>query len=565
MNSFKSLWKSLILIISSTYLFAGPEIVRFTTIELSDQWGGGLYWIGGDGTIFGGGYYYSAGFRWTFENGEENIGGMYIRDMDNNGVVVGETMFPMLLDGVLTDVEAAAYYDDVTEEWEMIGPILGTAATHSSMYQGAWAIAADTMVVAGMYWHDNATTTAFVWSSEDSLGQLLMDYGDDLNSRPNDISADGRVIVGWASIWDGSYYSDRTAQVWTYNDATGNYDLLFIGDLVNDPYHDGEAHAVSPDGRIVTGWSGGAMFIWTATDGMQNAGYAPGHDPAVAGVVPMAINDHGTSVGFAQAHMVEWSREAVIYTPESGIVFLEDSLITLGFEDQLEDWMLLQANDISDDGLIIVGTCVGTLGILQPFILEFLPPDTPQNLQLSYQSDGTNESIELAWDAIANNEYGYALERRATENGVTSDWQLIANPDSSVNSYIDGTIYSGGIDWEYRLRAENPVGVSDWATAQIYLSTENELVMPVSFGITTIFPNPFNPTTRIRFELPEAMPVEMALYSVIGTQVAVIYEGQLVAGAHEHTLDLSGYSTGTYFVKLQGAGFEDVQKITLVK
>ena len=558
---------SLVILVSSALWADDPEIVRFTTVtDHGDPYGGSMIWVSSDGSLGGGAYYFGGGFTWDATDGIQHAGGGYVRGMDNDGILVGETPFPMLMGDSLVDVFAACYFDG--EEWIMMGPIQGTQPFDDSMYQGAWSIAADTMIVAGMYWHDNYSTTAFIWTPEDPDGELLPDNGLDLNSRPNAMNSDGSVIVGWATI-EEEYYTDRAAHAWILNELTGEYELVFLGTLVpGGQYFEGEAFGVSPSGNYICGWSPSAMFIWTEETGMQNIGYAPGHDPGAAGAIPLDITDSGTAVGFAQAQTWVWNREAFIYTPESGIIFLKDSLENLGVEDLVEDWTFLQANSISDDGLTVVGNCVGLSGIMTPYILEFIPPSAPTDLVSDIFNDDLGPRIELSWtDDPLNNEFSYHLQRRVTMDDSTSAWTTLAHPDSADNMYIDTEVYfANGIEWEYRLRAENPVGESEWLEIMTASSSDNIASgLPTEFSITGAYPNPFNPSTTINYEIPEQMNTQIVLYSLTGAQLAVLSDKMEEPGVHNLQLDMSSYSSGVYLVRIISGDKMDVQTLTLIK
>ncbi|MBC8193253.1 MAG: T9SS type A sorting domain-containing protein [Candidatus Marinimicrobia bacterium] len=563
--------KTLVLLLTMSSLLQAndPEIVTFTTVDgLIDGYGGSLFHPNADGSMVAGRYYWGGGFIWTEDEGVEHIGGYSIRGMDRNGYVAGEMAFPMMMGDTITDVEAACYWDG--EDWVMIGPIQGTQPFDILHYQGAWAIAADTMIIAGMYWHEeNYRTTAFIWTPEDPDGEFLEDYGLDQSSRPNDISADGSVIAGFASQGDpGVNFVSRSAHAWIRDDATGEYEFTFLGAYNPDVSAEGEAYCVSPNGEYISGWSWGAMFIWTEEDGFQIIGYHPDHDPSTAKVTTMDINDQQTAVGFAAAVAWEAGREATIYTLESGIVFLKDSLESLGLEDEIEDWYFYQANGISDDGQVVVGSAIGPSGFLTPFIVKFIPPTAPYNLSSQVLNDEDGERIELFWDdEPTNNEYTYHLQRRMTNADSTSNWSTLAYPDSSQSEYVDTDIYlANGVEWEYRLRAENPVGESEWVEIMTASSTEDIASgLPTELRISSAFPNPFNPTTTIQYGIPEQMQTKIALYSITGTELAVLHAGQHSPGNHNLQLDMSGYSSGLYLVQIINGDKMDVQKITLIK
>jgi len=79
------------------------------------------------------------------------------------------------------------------------------------------------------------------------------------------------------------------------------------------------------------------------------------------------------------------------------------------------------------------------------------------------------------------------------------------------------------------------------------------------------YPNPFNPTTTIAFYLPDAVPVKLSVFNVVGQPVAVLTEGTLSPGDHEFEWDASGLPSGMYIYQLEVGNKILTQKMTLVK
>jgi hypothetical protein len=93
----------------------------------------------------------------------------------------------------------------------------------------------------------------------------------------------------------------------------------------------------------------------------------------------------------------------------------------------------------------------------------------------------------------------------------------------------------------------------------------NETQIPTEFGITSIYPNPFNATTIITFALPVATPVSLALYDLSGRQVRTLVEGNRLAGVHRTTLNASELPSGLYFVRLETSDRVFTQKVMLIR
>ncbi len=89
--------------------------------------------------------------------------------------------------------------------------------------------------------------------------------------------------------------------------------------------------------------------------------------------------------------------------------------------------------------------------------------------------------------------------------------------------------------------------------------------IPVEFTIESIYPSPFNSSTRIRFGIDQSDQTQMTLYDVMGRQVAVLYNGVPEVGWHTVTLDGSMLSSGIYWVKLQSGNRTKIAKTTMIK
>lgn len=89
--------------------------------------------------------------------------------------------------------------------------------------------------------------------------------------------------------------------------------------------------------------------------------------------------------------------------------------------------------------------------------------------------------------------------------------------------------------------------------------------VPANYNLQQNFPNPFNPTTNIRFDLPRETRVNLVVYDVQGRQVAELINGQLNAGSYNFDWDASAFPSGVYFYSLTADNFRAVKKMALVK
>jgi len=88
---------------------------------------------------------------------------------------------------------------------------------------------------------------------------------------------------------------------------------------------------------------------------------------------------------------------------------------------------------------------------------------------------------------------------------------------------------------------------------------------PSTYSLEDAYPNPFNPTTTIRYAIPEAAKITLTIYDIQGRQVAELVNGFRQAGSHEVTFDASQLASGVYLYRLSTPGFTAISKMTLLK
>ena len=110
-----------------------------------------------------------------------------------------------------------------------------------------------------------------------------------------------------------------------------------------------------------------------------------------------------------------------------------------------------------------------------------------------------------------------------------------------------------------------------WATvdaeppAPTAIETIASDAVPTQFVLDQNYPNPFNPATRIRYALPTSEPVRLAIYDVLGREVAVLVDRQQAAGLYEVTFEADGLPSGLYFYRLQAGRFSSIRQMSLIK
>jgi glycosidase len=98
----------------------------------------------------------------------------------------------------------------------------------------------------------------------------------------------------------------------------------------------------------------------------------------------------------------------------------------------------------------------------------------------------------------------------------------------------------------------------------VYTGNES-VVLPGRVSLEPNYPNPFNPRTRIVFDLPSGMPVRLAVFDILGRRVALLSDGVMTAGRHEVDFDASGLPSGTYLYRLEAGGQAVTRAMALIR
>jgi hypothetical protein len=106
---------------------------------------------------------------------------------------------------------------------------------------------------------------------------------------------------------------------------------------------------------------------------------------------------------------------------------------------------------------------------------------------------------------------------------------------------------------------------TDRVTVERLDGSELSPEVPAEFALEQNFPNPFNPSTTIRYALPEAAQVRLEVYTLTGQRVAVLASGEQRAGWHTASFDGSALASGVYIYRLQAGGFVQTRKLMLIK
>ena len=93
----------------------------------------------------------------------------------------------------------------------------------------------------------------------------------------------------------------------------------------------------------------------------------------------------------------------------------------------------------------------------------------------------------------------------------------------------------------------------------------NTILNPINFEINRIYPNPFNPTTTIRYGLNQNANIQVLIYDIKGRVITTLIDGFQTTGYHSIIWDASKFSSGIYFLNMSAGEIAETKKMVLIK
>jgi hypothetical protein len=124
----------------------------------------------------------------------------------------------------------------------------------------------------------------------------------------------------------------------------------------------------------------------------------------------------------------------------------------------------------------------------------------------------------------------------------------------------------------WRVHGEHDSASSLWSTpvgrfttGRLESTQDVPTGMPDAFALEQNFPNPFNPSTTIRFALPHRAFVSLTVFNALGQKVGDLLNGEVEAGYHHVRFDATGFPSGMYFYRIQAGEFRQIRRLLLLR
>ncbi|MBX7047143.1 MAG: T9SS type A sorting domain-containing protein [Ignavibacteria bacterium] len=258
----------------------------------------------------------------------------------------------------------------------------------------------------------------------------------------------------------------------------------------------------------------------------------------------------------------------------------------------------IQVSTVSNFAVIVDSAIVATnsytiaAGILQPATGYFWRVNASNAIGTSTYSTTFNFSTVLNLPPTPtlvsppNGQSGVSLTPSLIWNSLTgvTSFQIQVSTQANFSTITDSATVAGNLNiynvpagrlglatnYNWRVRAINASGTGAWSSSFSFftLAVGVNLVsseVPKEFKLFNNYPNPFNPSTKIKFSVPKSEYVTLRIFDNSGKVVSQLVNGNLSAGTYETELNASSLSSGVYYYKFESASYSDTKRMMLIK
>ena len=193
-------------------------------------------------------------------------------------------------------------------------------------------------------------------------------------------------------------------------------------------------------------------------------------------------------------------------------------------------------------------------------ISEVVPQNANDSEILSYISRTENADYLVVVNTSGSNKSDILVELSGIFSGydcVDSIFSGEETCDAGLFTKRAGVANIGGLQF-------GPYQSQVYKLGYTNTSAEEQL-LPEKTHLKANYPNPFNPSTTITFQLDKSQPIELSVYSLTGQRVAILKRGQVASGSHSVVWDAGNLASGAYLIRLETESGIFTQKALLLK
>ena len=180
----------------------------------------------------------------------------------------------------------------------------------------------------------------------------------------------------------------------------------------------------------------------------------------------------------------------------------------------------------------------------------------------SFTALANKDNVELNWiTATETNNQGFEVERKS-DSGIFESIGFVegngTTAETQAYSYTDTKLAEDS--YTYRLKQIDFDGTFDYSD-----EVNVTVALPLQYTLDQNYPNPFNPSTKIDYSIAEDGFVKLAVYNMLGEEVATLVNAQQKAGRYNINFDASQFSSGVYVYRIETTNYTASKKLMLMK
>ncbi len=162
-----------------------------------------------------------------------------------------------------------------------------------------------------------------------------------------------------------------------------------------------------------------------------------------------------------------------------------------------------------------------------------------------------------------------SLDSLATASGFTD---ARFHPAANMRIIMEPVIHDNDGSWEGNVQSSPNNTDNAWQTTAVWSHSFisgivgiEDVETPATYSLSSNYPNPFNPSTIINYEIGQSELVKLSVYNILGQEVMVLVNDVQQAGAHEIQFQAGTLASGIYMYRLEAGNFTSTNKMILMK
>ena len=414
------------------------------------------------------------------------------------------------------------------------------------------------------FWRVQATSsdTTSAWSSvwQFATGEMLPGVVALLTPVDGGTTADTLATFSWSPAERSDHYELMVAKSKTFEDL-----VLSVGELTKTEY-------------LADSFEPGQTYFWRVR-GVSSSG--PGewstpfslHTPRRLRLEPVLdAPSNGSTVPHGPATF-SWNSEAEVTQ------YLFQLASDSEFREVIEDRDELTSASLTIDDLRSNAVyywrvaAVGVDGSVEwSETYSFTVPQRPPSVRPTVTAPLNNETlvgdvVTLEWQQV-----DHATEYRVQLYESGPDGLALIIDSSGVSETMVSFRLPATNEYAWQIQASNEAGISPWSNVSRFTANTtaetgiDDETLPNIFAVHPNYPNPFNPSTTLRFDLPVPAGVSIHIYNALGSLVDVLMsDQQLPSGRHRVQWNAADLPSGTYFCQVRAGEKIEVRTLSLLK